>query len=338
MTGFVPPPAVARALLQLPRPLRAAVLGRRVVVDGQTLDRQTQLLLWADRRLGLPGLGAGTVHDARARFQRTSTLLVAPPPPHTRAELTVAGRPARAYAPIGAGRLPGLVYLHGGGWVLGDLESHDAVCADLAVRVGCRVVAVDYRLAPEHPFPAAVEDAHAAFLEVVARADALGLDPARVGVGGDSAGANLSAVVALLCRDAGGPAPRAQVLVYPSVDQTSDAPSHTRFARGFLLTEDDIRWFRGHYLRGADDARDPRASPLLAPDLRGVAPALVVSAGFDPLRDEASAYAARLRAAGVRVVERCERDLLHGFLSMAGPIRAARRAALALAADMRAAL
>lgn len=338
MTGFVPPPAVARALLQLPRPLRAPLLGRRVVVDGQTLDRQTQLLLWAERRLALPGLGGGTVEDARARFRRTSVLLAAPTPAHTRAELTVAGRPARAYAPLGAGRLPGLVYLHGGGWVVGDLESHDAVCADLAVRAGCRVVAVDYRRAPEHPFPAAVDDALAAFLEVVARADALGLEPTRVGIGGDSAGGNLSAAVALLCRDRGGPAPRVQALLYPSLDQTSAAPSHTLFARGFLLTEDDIRWFRGHYLASPDDARDPRASPLLAADLRGVAPAVVVSAGFDPLRDEATAYAARLRAADVRVVERCERDLVHGFLSLAGGIAAARRAVDALAADLRDAL
>lgn len=343
MIALVPSPAVSRAFLRLPAPLRRLVIGGPVVVDGQTLDRQTQLLLWAERRLPVPPLGAGDVEEARASFRRTSVLLVGRPPRHERRDLTVQGAAgplrARAYAPPGRGRerLPGLVYLHGGGWVVGDLDTHAAVCADLAVNVGCRVIAIDYRLAPEHPFPAPVDDAWAAFRDVVARAEELGLDPARVGVGGDSAGANLSAVVSLLARDAGGPAPRVQALIYGSFDQTRDFPSEALFGQGFLLTSDDIAWFRRHYLQGPDDARDWRASPLVA-DPRGVAPAVIVSAGFDPLRDESPAYADALRAAGVPVVLRCERDLVHGWLNMAGAVRAARRALDALAQDLRRAL
>lgn len=340
MIAFVPPPSLSRAFLRLPRPLRAVLLGRRVVIDGQTLDRQTQLLLWAERRLPVPALGAGSVEGARASFSRTSVVLAARPPRHERRDLTVQGAAgplrARAYAPPdrGAATLPGLVFLHGGGWVVGDLESHDAVCADLAVGAGCRVIAVDYRRAPEHPFPAPAEDAWAAFRDVVARASELGLDPARVGIGGDSAGANMSAATSLLARDQGGPAPRVQVLLYGSFDQTRDYPSKHLFGRGFLLTNDDIAWFRRHHFQGPDDFRDPRASPLLA-DLRGVAPALIVSAGFDPLRDESTAYAEKLRAAGVHVDLRCEADLVHGWLNMAGALRAARRALDDLAGSLR---
>ncbi len=340
MIAFVPPQWLSRAFLRLPRPLRALLLGRSVVIDGQTLDRQTQLLLWAERKLPVPALGAGPVEAARASFRRTAVLLAPRPPRHDRRELTVQGATgplrARAYAPPGQDgvTLPGLVFLHGGGWVVGDLDTHDAVCADLAANVGCRVIAVDYRLAPEHPFPAPGEDAWAAFRDVVARADELGLDPARVGIGGDSAGANLSAAVSLMARDAGGPAPRVQALLYGSHDQSRDFPSTALFGKGFLLTSDDVAWFRRHYFAGPDDARDWRASPLLG-DLRGVAPALIVSAGFDPLRDESTALAEAMRAAGVPVTLRCEADLVHGWLNLAGSLGAARRALDALAADLR---
>lgn len=329
---WVPPAPVARALLALPRPLRRAVIGaRRVTLDGCTLDRQVQLLLWAEARLGVPALGEGTVEDARARF-RVNSRLLAPAAPRSCAvdALTVAGATgplrARRFTPAAARAPgPGLVYLHGGGWVLGDLDTHHEVCAALATAAGLPVIAVDYRLAPEHPFPAPFEDAWAAFQDVVRRAHELGLDPARIGVGGDSAGGNLSAAIAVRARDAGGPRPGAQVLVYPSVDQAQDHPSEATFARGFLLSRDDIAWFRARYLGGHEHDRDPRCSPLLA-DLRDVAPAVVVTAGFDPLRDEGAAYAAKLRAAGVRVEERCERDLVHGFLNLAGAVAAARRA------------
>lgn len=336
---------MARTFLRLPRPLRAAVIGRRhLVLDERPLDRQLQLMLWAEARLPVQPLGAGAVADARARFLRTAPLLAPTAPRHDRADLSVAGAAgplrARSYAPAGAGRdlLPGLVYLHGGGWVVGDLDSHDRVCAALAVAAGCRVIAVDYRLAPEHPFPAPVDDAWAAFRDVVARASELGLEPDRIGIGGDSAGGNLSAAVAWLAREAGGPAPRAQVLVYAGVDQTREAPSYTAFGRGFLLTADDVRWFRAHYVPSDADRRDVRASPLLAADLRGLAPAVIVTAGFDVLRDEGRAYARRLREAGVPVDERCEGDLVHGFLNLAGAIDAAGRAFGALAASIRAAL
>jgi acetyl esterase len=340
--------ALARATFRLPGPLLQALAGRdEVVVDGQALDRQVQLLLRLEERLQLPALGAGPVDEIRANFRRTSTLLVAAPPRHARRDLEVRGARgalrARLYGPPAgpagsAGVLPGLVYFHGGGWVVGDLETHDAVCAALAVEAGCRVVAVDYRRAPEHPFPAPHEDAWAAFRDVVARAAELGLDPARVGVAGDSAGGNLAAGVSRVARDAGGPAPRVQALVYASLDQTRDTASTERFASGFLLSRDDIRWYRARCFPRDEDRADLRASPLLAPDLVGLAPAIVVTAGFDPLRDEAHAYAARLREAGVPVVERCERSLVHGFLNLTGAIGAADLAARALARDLRAAL
>jgi acetyl esterase len=338
--AWVPPAPVARALIGLPRPLRRAVIGgRRVTIDGCTLDRQLQLLLWAEARLGVPKLGEGSVEDARARFRVNARLLAPTLPACDVSDLTVAGAAgplrARRYAP-GPGTRPGLVYFHGGGWVVGDLDTHHEVCATLAVAAGVTVVAVDYRLAPEHPFPAPFEDAWAAFRDVIARAAELGLDPARIGVGGDSAGGNLSAAVALHARDAGGPAPKAQVLAYASVDQSRDYPSQATFARGFLLEDDDIAWFRARWLRDEDE-RDPRCSPLLH-DLEGVAPAVVVTAGFDPLKDEGVAYAAKLRAAGVPVEERCERDLVHGFLNLAGAVTAARRALDDVAAATRRAL
>ena len=341
----LPPRRVVRALLRLPRPLARLLAGRSRRGDaGQALDRQVRLLLWAEALVGIPPLTGAAVAPSRARFRRTSRRLVADAPAHERRDLVLRGPAgllrARSFAPPGLGpRSGGLVWLHGGGWVLGDLDTHEAVCADLAVRAGCRVIAVDYRLAPEHPFPAAVEDAWAAFREVLSRADELGLDPARVAVGGDSAGGNLAAVVALLARDAGGPAPAGQVLVYPGLDNSPRrTASEERFGRGYLLSEADIAWFRAHYLPRAEDRLDWRASPLLVPDLRGVAPAVVIAAGFDPIQDGAREYAARLRQSGVRVEERCEADLVHGFLHLTAGVRAARRAADALAGSVRALL
>ncbi len=207
--------------------------------------------------------------------------------------------PVRVYRPSEATGLPVVVWFHGGGWVIGGLDSHDHLCRLLCDDAGCVVVSVDYRLAPEHPFPAAVEDCVAAYGWVAANATEVGGDPGRVAVGGDSAGGNLAAVVALTRRDAGDPPPRAQVLVYPVTDHEFDSPSMHENATGYFLEREHMRWFFGHYLRTPADADDWRVSPLRAPDLSGVAPAIVVTAEYDPLRDQGEAYGARLRAAGV---------------------------------------
>ncbi len=250
--------------------------------------------------------------------------------------------PVRCYRPLGSRPgepLPALVYFHGGGWTIGDLDTHDGVCRALANAVPCGVVAVDYRLGPEHRFPAAVEDALAATRWVAAEAETLGLDPSRLAVAGDSAGGNLAAVVALLARDGGGPALAFQLLVYPATAMKADFPSLAELREGHLLTGALIDWFRDSYLRGPEDCRDWRAAPLLAPDLAGLPPALVLTGEYDPLRDEGKAYADRLRAAGVDAAYRCFPGMIHGFLTMGKVIPAAgdaiRESAQALAAAFR---
>jgi acetyl esterase len=246
--------------------------------------------------------------------------------------------PVRIYRPVGAQRsdaggaaLPVTLYFHGGGWVLGDLETHDFVCRSFAARSGAAVVAVDYRLAPEHKFPAAAEDAVAAWRWLAGgRAAGLGLDGRRVAVAGDSAGGNLAAVVALTARDAEQPL-AGQLLVYPATDMTTERASMREFATGHLLERAGMNWFYDHYLPTAADARDWRASPLLAARHDGLAAALVMTAGCDPLRDEGKAYADKLRAAGTPVEYRCFDGLIHGFLAMGKVVRASDEA-LALAA------
>ena len=218
---------------------------------------------------------------------------------------------ARAAAPS-----PLLVFLHGGGWVVGDLDTHDAPCRALARASGALVLSVDYRLAPEHPYPTPIDDAFAAFRDAVARTGELGADPARIAVGGDSAGGHLSAFVAHRAAADGGPAPALQVLVYPATDFVENYPSERLFADGFVLTKANMDWYEGHFL--PDAAVKPEASPLRFERLEGVAPALVVTAGFDPLRDEGEAYAARLREAGVPTVLRRHPGQVHGFLNMTG--------------------
>jgi len=227
--------------------------------------------------------------------------------------------PLRLYRGIGAdeGRpQPALVYFHGGGWVIGDLESHDQACRALANAARAIVVAVDYRLAPEHKFPAAVDDAIDATRWIAGHAQSLGIDPAQLAVGGDSAGGNLAAVVALDARDRGGLPLVFQLLIYPATDMGLDRPSHVRHAEQLPLRRSTMRWFVGHYLRSPADVADWRASPLRAPSLRGLPPALVVTAGFDPLSDEGEAYARALSDAGVPVVHQRFAGQIHGFLSM----------------------
>jgi acetyl esterase len=233
--------------------------------------------------------------------------------------------------------LPALVYFHGGGWVIGDLDTHDSLCRHLANGARCIVVAVDYRLAPEHKFPAAVEDCFAATSWVAREAVALGIDRERLAVGGDSAGGNLAAVVSLIARDRGAPKLRYQALLYPAVDCGMTHSSHDRFAEGYLLTRPTMKWFYEHYLREPADIDDWRASPLRADDLSGVAPALVLTAGNDVLRDEGEAYARRLQEAGVAVQLRHFPDQIHGFLTMGKIIEAAQPALDDVAAALQAA-
>jgi acetyl esterase len=233
--------------------------------------------------------------------------------------------------PVAApGPLPLLVYLHGGGWVIGDLDTHDVLCRCLADAAGCAVLAVDYRLAPEHRFPAAVDDCVAALRWARANAAALGADPARIAVGGDSAGGNLSAVVCLALREAGEPQPALQLLIYPATDQRAVAPSHTANGQGYLLTRDSVRYYAGHYLGEDPSIRDDwRASPLRAARHDGLAPALVLTAGYDPLRDEGRQYADALSAAGVPCQYVCFERQIHGFITM-GRVIAEANTAVAL--------
>ncbi len=235
--------------------------------------------------------------------------------------------PLRVYTPEAAGPLPGLVYFHGGGWVVCDLDTHDNVCRAIARRAGAVVVAVDYRLAPEHKFPAAVGDSYAATAWVAANADDLGIDPRRIAVGGDSAGGNLAAVVTLKCRDEGGPALALQVLVYPVTNLASfNTASYREFAEGYNLTRSEMEWFRDCYLARPEDGFNPHVSPILAPDLRGLPPTLIITAECDVLRDEGEAYARRLEDAEVPVTCTRYRGMIHPFFSMPGALSQAPRA------------
>jgi len=234
--------------------------------------------------------------------------------------------PVRIYRP-GASGLPVLllVYYHGGGWVIGSIESHDGLCAQLAADARCTVVSVDYRMAPEHPFPAAVEDATDAFRWVREHAQELGGGPARVAVGGDSAGGNLAAVVSQQCAAFGEPGPSLQLLIYPATDLSRESASYATYGEGFYLTRARIEWFKDIYIPVGERA-DVRASPLRSKEFAGQPPAHVITAGFDPLCDEGRAYANALEAAGVAVTYKNYEGLIHGFASMAGLIPAARAA------------
>ncbi len=241
--------------------------------------------------------------------------------------------PVRIYRPSDDRPLPALVWYHGGGFVIGDLDSHDAVCRSLANRAGCVVIAVDYRLAPEHPFPASPDDAVAAFDALRDRAADLGVDPDRMATGGDSAGGNLAAVVANERRGA----VAFQLLIYPVTDMNRTSQSYRDNAEGYLLSAELMGWFEGHYTGGAN-LDDPRVSPLFTEDLSGVAPAFVLTAEFDPLRDEGEAYGKRLIDAGVPVTMQRYDGMIHGFLQMSAVIDAATDAIDEAAAALQASL
>lgn len=225
---------------------------------------------------------------------------------------------ARLYTPFAAGAPvgPGLVFFHGGGWVLGDLDSHEMLCRRLAATSGARVLSVAYRLAPEHKFPAGVDDAEAATRWAFQNATALGFDAARIGIGGDSAGGNLATVTALAFKKTAGPALKAQLLIYPCVQLVQMTPSQIRYKEGYYLTQAGQDFFKDKYLRTREDAFDPRVSPLLENDLSGLPPTLLVSAGFDPLLDEGRAFADKLAACGVAVTCKDYPSQIHGFFNM----------------------
>lgn len=246
--------------------------------------------------------------------------------------------PARLYRPAGAAPFPVLLYLFGGGWTLGTLDTCDGVCRQLCVDASCLVVAVQYRTAPEDRFPAAPEDCYAAARWLAANAAGFGGDPARLGVGGDSAGGNLTAAVTLMARDRGGPPLRCQVLVYPNTDYRADTASLREIDDRAMFNRHSVRWYWDHYLADPADGADPLASPLRAASLRGLPPALVISAEYDPLRDEAEAYAHRLRADGVPVTLTRYDGMVHGFFTMSGVLAEARSAMRQVADFLRTAM
>jgi acetyl esterase len=229
--------------------------------------------------------------------------------------------PIRIYTPDALSPCPAMVYFHGGGWVVCDLNTHDVACSAIARRAGAVVVSVDYRLAPEHKFPAAVVDCYAATVWVASNAPRLGIDPKRISVGGDSAGGNLATVMCLKSRDENGPAIAFQALVYPVTNLSSfDTASYREFADGYQLTKTEMEWFRDCYLGQKEDAQNPHASPLLARDLRGLPHALIITAECDPLRDEGEAYAKRLEQAGVPMTCTRYAGMIHPFFSLSGAI------------------
>jgi acetyl esterase/lipase len=242
--------------------------------------------------------------------------------------------PIRVYRPVPGRRLPVLLYFFGGGWTLGTIDTSDAVCRSLANAAGCLVVAVGYRLAPEHKFPAAVHDCHAATRWVAEHAAAIGADPTRIAVGGDSAGGNLAAVVSQLSRTQG-PRLSAQLLVYPNTQYGTDSPSIRDSTDPMLFNRTSVDWYWGHYLSTPDDGLSPLASPMLAPDVSGLPPALVITAEYDPLRDQAEAYADRMRSAGVTVTVTRYPGMIHGFFCMAGELDDGRAAVDQAAAYLR---
>ncbi len=308
------------------------------------LDPQVAALLAKVRAADAPEYWQMTPAEARDWHERKMGALdVEPVPVHAVVEQDVAGPegavPVRIYVPRAASTpLPVLVWLHGGGHVVGSLASYDALCRQLAVQADCIILAVGYRLAPEHRFPAGVVDSFAALQWTAAHIGAHGGDPARLAVGGDSAGGNLAAVCAILARDAGGPALRFQLLVYPRTAADEELPSQHAFADDYLLTRRTILWFHDHYRASEDDRRDFRYAPLVCEDLSRLPPALVMVGECDPLRDDGIAYACRLMADGNAVDIADYPGMVHAFLSLGGVVDVGRRAIADAAEALRGAL
>jgi acetyl esterase len=297
------------------------------------VDPQMQAVLIRAAESALPQYCSVSAVEARRLYKETRAALSPPVPEVANVRELAADGPAgpiplRLYRGLDAADgapLPLLVYFHGGGWTIGDLDTHDIICRTLANKAHCAVVAVDYRMGPEHRFPAAVDDCVAATRWLAGQGAALDVDPARIAVGGDSAGGNLAAVVAISLRDAGGPPLVFQALAYPATDQRMDSASHISFAEGYLLTRKNMLWFRDNYL-SPGDYDDWRASPIRAADLARLPPAHIITAGYDPLRDEGRAFSDRLFAAGVPVLYECFEGMAHGFLTMGGVVAASNHA------------
>jgi acetyl esterase len=282
------------------------------------LDPQARAVLDMLAALGAPAVGTVPAPEARI------AMAMQPLPPgapvanvEDRAIPGPAGQiPVRIYTPEGNAPFPVLVWFHGGGWVLGTLDASDHTCRELANTAGCVVVSVDYRLAPEHKFPASPDDCEAAYKWAVANASTFGGDARRIAVGGDSAGGNLAAVVCLRAKEKGGPQPVFQLLVYPVTDHDFERPSYRANAEGYLLTQVGMRWFWDQYVNGPEEMSHPHAAPIHATDLSGLPPALIITAEFDPLLDEGEAYGELLRSAGVAVVVSRYDEMIHGFFGM----------------------
>ena len=319
---------VMRTVGALPPPVLRLLAGRPTRIDGQVLHPEVQVALRLLHLAGGPTFETLPVSEGRAQISSEAWVFGDELPVESVRDLELEGRggpiPARLYRPAGlADPSALLVYFHGGGWVLGGLDASDSACRFLAQHAELAVLSVDYRLAPEHPFPAGVEDAVDAFLAAVAAAGSWGVDPAAIGVGGESAGGNLAAAGAPLTHADDGPEPAFQ------------HPSYTLVSEGYFLTEAQMDWYQSHYLPDPALATDPRVSPLLAEDLSGLCPAYVAVAGFDPLRDEGEAYARRLREAGVRVSLQRHRGLIHGIVNATGVGRSGREVLLQAAGALR---
>ncbi|MGO9750086.1 MAG: alpha/beta hydrolase [Solirubrobacteraceae bacterium] len=338
-----------RGLMSFPDALLRGIVGEPVALDGQRLHVEVQLALKLLALAGAPALNTLSVSEARSRVSNDARkfegvkfdgVLVC--------DVTVAGAAGplrgRLYVPEPGGTSAAakpeglLVYFHGGGFVVCDLETHDNPCRFLARQAGVRVLSVDYRRAPEDCFPAAIDDALAAFRYIVEHAREFGADPARVAVGGDSAGGNLAAGVARLTAGDSTTRPAFQLLLYPWLDLSSKRQSYRLFGNGFYLTESDLDWYKSHYLIDPGDAVDARCSPLLSEDLADVPPGYIATAGFDPLRDEGEEYAVRLRGAGVPAAVRRHPDLIHGFFNTVAIGHVARAAVLEAADALQLAL
>jgi len=323
----------------LPEPAQRVLAGRPVVIDGQRLAVETQLMLRLQRLARLPGPETLPIPAARTALLHQSRVVAGRHPIGAVRDVPVGDLRGRLYTPTGDRADPTglLVFFHGGGFMYGDLDSHDAPCRFLAERAGVRVLAVDYRLAPEHPFPAAFDDALAAYRWAVENALTLGVDPDRIAVGGDSAGGNLAAGVALAAAREGLPL-AFQLLVYPATDATRQTRSFELFGSGFYLTRRFMELANELYVPDEADRKDPHASPLFDDVPEGLAPAYVATAGFDPLRDEGEAYARKLCDAGVRVEMHRFPDQIHGFFNVLGPGRRSRAAVAEIAVKLGAAL
>jgi acetyl esterase len=337
-----------KAIRAIPLLVKAGLLAKHQdlhLLPGGEMDPQLEVLMKMADLFGGTALNEMMAVEARRNRDRLSGMLARLKQPgdmlasvqDMELPISEGSIPVRVYTPPGSGPFPLLVYFHGGGWVIGSIATHDAVARALAARGGCVTISVNYRLAPEDPFPAAVEDAYAAVAWAAQEALTLNGDSRRIAVAGDSAGGNLAAVIAIMARERRGPALTAQVLIYPVTDLSNfSTSSYEMFAEeGHGLNRSDMAWFREHYLSTSDICNDPMASPLLNEDLSGLPPAIVVTAEFDVLRDEGEAYAARLEAAGVQVVWKRYNGMMHGFVNLFGLVPRANACLDDLAAALR---